>query len=1058
MYAILLDTIAYLTPMPTAVPMKSSEPIRVKVKLSVETETSLRFVAVNKLIYQRLYELDQPSDKLVSIQYLGSELLQTPIVYQLRIDDKVPGDTLEVYDLTLLKRYGSSFDVEECLITTIDKLPHLDMTIISVPKEVYDISRHTSRDKMLNIISQETESSMDYVVSRKGDWYRSIHGRVVHSEPIEQGYVDRSTKIITVKGDESGLSPMVNASFDIDFTDLLGRDDSKIYDLKVHTLQADTITKFTRYNQMKPVKSIDYELYACMRSDTLSKLGILNGDTMKLAIKGMSVALHVLSFVDPCSFEEDTVYCSPILLLNLGWPSHIEIQKASKVLIPTASSITLSRVASPTNLERQLQQSVISGLRDYFQQCSRVSFVGQYIGIPIDAELARTIYTSYGKDEVSIPTFPDSDSPTNIAWLKVVGIKVNKESSKGPCLVDPSITKITEVGLSSETVSANRMDILETYLGLRPHFQYFHRNGKLVTFNYAEELRHIINTSFKIGGKIPFETTILLKSSGRSMGKATLVRSIAKEFGVTLLELDSYEVLNQASVGKTVGTIRGKADSIVESCPRLILFIKHIESLCKKGDPQNEQESRQENSFSHKIGELVDDYSRKGVIVIFSTNDPDSISDILRAKCKFEVNVTVPTDAERKLLLKYMITNQNPTDRYLFDISEDVSLESLSMQSAGLSPRDLASVVENAKTVAYDRTSKLGKDNGLSIPKMIALSGGNIQLAASDFVSAINRARDKNSDAIGAPKIPNVKWEDVGGLENVKGEILDTIDMPLKHPELFGNGVKKRSGILFYGPPGTGKTLLAKAIATNFSLNFFSVKGPELLNMYIGESEANVRKVFQKARDAKPCVIFFDELDSVAPKRGNQGDSGGVMDRIVSQLLAELDGMSDGNGDGVFVVGATNRPDLLDEALLRPGRFDKLLYLGISDTHIQQSKIIEALTRKFKLAPDFSALKVAEKCPFNYTGADFYALCSDSMLKAMIRTAETVDKKIKAYNASAKESVNTRYWFDHIATKEDVDVVVTAEDFDKARDELIPSVSPAELDHYLSVKHAFEND
>jgi peroxin-6 len=133
--------------------------------------------------------------------------------------------------------------------------------------------------------------------------------------------------------------------------------------------------------------------------------------------------------------------------------------------------------------------------------------------------------------------------------------------------------------------------------------------------------------------------------------------------------------------------------------------------------------------------------------------------------------------------------------------------------------------------------------------------------------------------------------------------------------------MKKRSGILLYGPPGTGKTLLAKAVATSCSLNFFSVKGPELLNMYIGESEANVRRVFQRARDAKPCVIFFDELDSVAPKRGEKGDSGGVMDRIVSQLLAELDGMGQGGGTAdVFVIGATNRPDLLDPALLRPGR------------------------------------------------------------------------------------------------------------------------------------------
>lgn len=228
------------------------------------------------------------------------------------------------------------------------------------------------------------------------------------------------------------------------------------------------------------------------------------------------------------------------------------------------------------------------------------------------------------------------------------------------------------------------------------------------------------------------------------------------------------------------------------------------------------------------------------------------------------------------------------------------------------------------------------------------IAKAGIALSGADFEVALGNARSSYSDSIGAPKIPNVTWDDVGGLASVKSDILDTIQLPLEHPELFASGMKKRSGILLYGPPGTGKTLLAKAVATSCSLNFFSVKGPELLNMYIGESEANVRRVFQRARDAKPCVIFFDELDSVAPKRGNQGDSGGVMDRIVSQLLAELDGMTEGKGSGdVFVIGATNRPDLLDAALLRPGRFDKMLYLGVSDNHDAQLNIIQALTRKY---------------------------------------------------------------------------------------------------------------
>ena len=214
--------------------------------------------------------------------------------------------------------------------------------------------------------------------------------------------------------------------------------------------------------------------------------------------------------------------------------------------------------------------------------------------------------------------------------------------------------------------------------------------------------------------------------------------------------------------------------------------------------------------------------------------------------------------------------------------------------------------------------------------------------------------------------------------------------------------------------------------------------------MYIGESEANVRRVFQRARDARPCVVFFDELDSVAPKRGNQGDSGGVMDRIVSQLLAELDGMSDGDGGGggVFVIGATNRPDLLDQALLRPGRFDKMLYLGVSDTHDKQLTILEALTRKFTLHPDLSLWRVAESLPFTYTGADLYALCSDAMLKAITRQASAVDAKIKALPGGP---VATAYFFDHLATQQDIAVMVTENDFRAAQQELVGSVRYAPI-------------
>jgi peroxin-6 len=222
--------------------------------------------------------------------------------------------------------------------------------------------------------------------------------------------------------------------------------------------------------------------------------------------------------------------------------------------------------------------------------------------------------------------------------------------------------------------------------------------------------------------------------------------------------------------------------------------------------------------------------------------------------------------------------------------------------------------------------------------------------------------------------------------------------------------------------------------------------------MYIGESEANVRRVFQRARDARPCVVFFDELDSVAPRRGNQADSAGVMDRIVSQLLAELDGMSTSPGDsGVFVIGATNRPDLLDPALLRPGRFDKMLYLGVSQTHEGQVNIIKALTRKFTLGEDVELMKVAETCPFTFTGADFYALCSDAQLKAMTRAAEKVNEKVSEY----PRKVSTQWWFDHVALPEDLAWQVEMQDFMAARKELVPSVSAQEQETYRRLQSQF---
>ncbi|PNX76462.1 cell division cycle protein 48, partial [Trifolium pratense] len=237
---------------------------------------------------------------------------------------------------------------------------------------------------------------------------------------------------------------------------------------------------------------------------------------------------------------------------------------------------------------------------------------------------------------------------------------------------------------------------------------------------------------------------------------------------------------------------------------------------------------------------------------------------------------------------------------------------------------------------------------------------------------------------------PNVSWEDIGGLENVKRELQETVQYPVEHPEKFEKfGMSPSKGVLFYGPPGCGKTLLAKAIANECQANFISVKGPELLTMWFGESEANVREIFDKARQSAPCVLFFDELDSIATQRGSSiGDAGGAADRVLNQLLTEMDGMS--AKKTVFIIGATNRPDIIDSALLRPGRLDQLIYIPLPDYDSRHS-IFKSCLRKSPIAKDVD-LRALANYTQGFSGADITEICQRAC-KYAIR--EDIEKDIE---------------------------------------------------------------
>lgn len=725
-------------------------------------------------------------------------------------------------------------------------------------------------------------------------------------------------------------------------------------------------------------------------------------------------------------------WLSPILFANLDNPQSIRLTRLSSgteevkagshrqgsakitgsMSPPVAKDLTLLSVSSPSSTEKALQNGMMAAIKEHFHYKRRILRQGDLVAVSFDMTATRLLGQSPANAEVD----PDHERllsirrdrrftgvrNTAVCWYKVAQILAGDSNVEhksldvwgGAVTVEPGSTRLAEAGKTQSKLPTAGSGC-DYYLGLKHTPKPFLSSPRTGVWSGIPPKDHITSLRRRLRELIAATTSsraihlgtepavVLLHSTQRNIGKATIASQAAADIGIHTFTIDAYELLTEGAAGggdvKTEAVFQARIERAL-SCGAAftVILIRHIEALTA---------DRMVSALKEAISQCR--------MIIATTTDVGQISDGMRGLFTHELQVAAPDEGEREHLLRSIIEKRG------ISVAHDVDLAGIAVKSAALVAGDLVDIVDRAIVARQDRlesllSAKSPSNEATSTPLIrdIIVSGGSSVrcVTSSDFSLAVDAARKNFADAIGAPKIPNVSWDDVGGLTNVKDAVMETIQLPLERPELFAKGMKKRSGILFYGPPGTGKTLLAKAIATEFSLNFFSVKGPELLNMYIGESEANVRRVFQRARDARPCVVFFDELDSVAPKRGNQGDSGGVMDRIVSQLLAELDGMSDGDEGtrgGVFVIGATNRPDLLDQALLRPGRFDKMLYLGVADNHHKQLTILEALTRKFNLDPDLDLRRVADGLPFTYTGADLYALASDAMLKAITRQAGT---------------------------------------------------------------------
>ena len=730
-----------------------------------------------------------------------------------------------------------------------------------------------------------------------------------------------------------------------------------------------------------------YKGIARIDNETMKALEIKRGDVV--IIKGNKETLAIVDRAYPADVGEGIIRIDGIIRKNAktGVGEYVELKKAD---IVEAKKITIAPVQ---------ENIVVHGDPDVFRRglLGRAVIKGDIVVLGGVQRRRDLMSEEFGDDLNDIFGNMFGNMGINFNGMGFGGLQqmrfliVNTNPNK-PVV----ITENTEVIVSSKAVDMPEEKVFDvTYEDIGGLKEELRKVREMIEL----PLKH--PEIFERLGVEPPRGILLYGPPGT--GKTLLAKAVANETDANFILLNGPECMSKF-YGESEKKIRDIFNEAEKSAPTIV-FIDEIDALAPK---REEAQGEVERRVVSQLLTMMDGLKTRGkVVVIGATNRPNSIDPALRRPGRFdrEISINVP-DKEGRLAILKIHTRNMP-------ITKGVKLEELAAITHGFVGADLSALAkEAAMCVLRKILPKLEMKEDEEVPQEVL---EKLIVSEKDFEEALKIVRPSAMREV-LVETPNVKWEDVGGLDKVKQELREAVEWPMQHPESFQRiGIRPPRGILLYGPPGTGKTLLAKAIANESEANFIQIKGPSLLSMWVGESEKGVRKIFERARQVAPCIIFFDEIDSLASKRGY--DSGTkVTERVLNQLLAEMDGLEELKD--IIVIGATNRPDMLDTALLRPGRFDRILLVPGPNKE-GRLEVLKIHTKKMPLAKDVNLNDIAEKTD-GLVGADLENLVREAAMLAL------------------REDMNTKQ--------------VSKKHFEKALEKVRPSISKKDMENYQKIE------